>query len=87
MDKEEKILDLLEILAVDMKEVKEKLDKKVDKLDIVEFENRVMDRFGTLFDGHTQVDSKIDRVENTVNDIANKVNNQEVEIRVLKAVK
>jgi len=52
--------------AGDMEEVKEKLDQKADKTDIVRLENELDLKIKALFDGHQQLQDQLNRIEDKV---------------------
>lgn len=53
----------LNTLTADMEIVKEKLDQKADKTDIIRLENKIMSKIDALFDGYAQNSAKLDRIE------------------------
>lgn len=69
-------------LMNEMKEV-----KKITIKTNMKIEHDIEPKVKSLFDGNKQLNDKIDRIENQVNLIDKKIDNQEVEIKVLKAVK
>ena len=100
MANEDKMFEMMEKLYSEMTSRFDTVEQKFQKAnsdmqqgflkvnsDAARLENNFDTKISALFDGYKQTDSKIDRLETTVNEIAQKVDNQEVEIRVLKAVK
>lgn len=73
-------------LSSQIQQVETQIQQVETKIEM-KIENEVSNKISVLFDGYTQLNQKTDRIEKTVNEIAEKVNNQEVEIRVLKAIK
>ena len=99
---EDKTFNLVEKLYVEMqtgfkkvyedmnggfREVHAKLDQKADKTDIVRLENELHTNTSALFDGYSQLNDKFDRIEGTVNTLVEKVDNQKLEIKVVKNVR
>lgn len=89
MASEDKTFELMEKMYVEVQKGFENVNNRMDKVEQnqARLENKFDTKITALFDGYSQLNEKTDRIEYTVNDIAQKVNNQEVEIRVLKAVK
>ncbi|MFZ5986733.1 MAG: hypothetical protein ACOYWZ_06380 [Bacillota bacterium] len=62
-------------------------DLKGIKGDIVRLENKIDTNSKALFDGYKQTYEKVIDVENAVKDLSQKVEKQEVEIKVIKGGK
>ncbi len=67
---EDKVFDLIEKIYAEMKQqfeiVNKKLDEKVDKTDIVRFENDLAPKIEALFDGYKQNTETLNRIEKEV---------------------
>ena len=87
---EDKIFDLISKMYSDMNskldEVNKKLDMKADKNDIVKIEDKLENNSKALFDGYKQAYEKMTDIEKQLGNISSKVENQDVEIRVIKNV-
>lgn len=77
----------LETVDKRLETVDKKLDSKADKHDIVRLEDKMTNDSKALFDGYTQTFEKIAVVEKKVEDLATKIEKQDVEIRVIKGGK
>lgn len=64
--------------------VERELAKKADKLDIIRLENKQDNDAKALYDGYIQNHEKLIEVEKKIDDIALKVEKQDVEITVIK---
>ncbi|HOJ10538.1 MAG TPA: hypothetical protein PK733_08090 [Clostridiales bacterium] len=64
-----------------------KLDTKADKHDIIRLENKMHNDISALYDGYKQTYEKIEILEKKVDGISDKVEKQEVEIKVIKGGK
>lgn len=53
------------------------------KQDIIRMENKMDNKFGALFDGHTQQGEGLQRVENKVDQLADNYERQDVKIEVI----
>ena len=67
-------------------EINKKLDKKADKDDIVRLEYKLENKTKALFDGYTQTYEKLTDIEKRLEVISNKVEKQDIEIRVIKNI-
>lgn len=67
-------------------ELNKKLDKKVDKDDIVRIEDKLENKTKALFDGYTQTYEKLTDIEKKLEYISNKVEKQDIEIRIIKNI-
>jgi len=67
-------------------EINKKLDKKADKDDIVRLEDKLENKTKALFDGYTQTYEKLTDIEKRLEIISNKVEKQDIEIRVIKNI-
>jgi hypothetical protein len=67
--------------------IDQKLDEKVDKSDIVPIETNLDSNSKALFDEYKQTFEKLIAVEEKVDSIYEKVEKQDVEIRVIKGGK
>jgi len=87
---EDKIFDLMGKMYTEMNlkfdEVNSKLDKKADKNDIVRLEEKLENKTKALFDGYTQTYEKLTDIEKRLEVISNKVEKQDIEIRVIKNI-
>ena len=90
---EDKSFELIEKLYTEMQkgfnnlgaEIKE-VRQEVVKTNIY-IEQKIEPKLSVLFDGNTQTNDKLDRIENTVNSLVEKVENQELEIKVVRNIK
>ncbi|WP_017756457.1 hypothetical protein [Calidifontibacillus oryziterrae] len=93
---EQKAFDLLEKMYVEMQEIKSnmatkqdlaKVEDKVDKLEqtLILFENKTDANQKALFDGYTQTYEKLSTLEVKIERIEQKIEKQDVEIRVIKS--
>lgn len=100
MVNEDKTFELVEKLYIEMQTGFKKVDKRFEDVDakmengfqkvnghIVRLENKLDANLKVLFDGQQQLNDKVDRIEGTVQDISNRLDKQEVEIKVIRAVK
>jgi hypothetical protein len=67
-------------------EINKKLDMKADKSGIVRIEDKLEDNSKVLFDGYKQTYEKLTDIEKKVVEISDKIQKQDVEIRVIKNV-
>jgi hypothetical protein len=67
-------------------EINIKLDKKADKTDIVRLEDKLENKTKALFDGYTLTYEKLTVIEKKLEDLSTKVDNQDIEIRVIKNI-
>ncbi len=88
---EDKVFGLLEKMYVEMKEMKSNMATKKDldntRQDLARLEDKMDNHFKALYDGYKQNTEKLCEVEVKVNDLNNKVEGQEVEVRVIKGGK
>ena len=66
------------------KEVNEKLDQKADKSDIARIEYEHGKKIDAALDGYHQVYEKLQEHDQRFDDLENKLQKQDVEIRVIK---
>lgn len=88
---DEKIFDLLEKMYIEMQNMKENMATKQDMAEIkenmVRFENKVDENLKALYDGYKQSIEKITEIEEKLDKLTYKVENQEITLQVLKSVK
>lgn len=60
-----------------------KADVKSVKQDIVRLENKMDEKFGALFDGHTQHEDRLERLETKVDKVIDNYDRQDVKIEVI----
>ncbi len=93
---EEKVFNMLEIMYNEMNkrfdEVNTGIGKNREEItknrtSIVELENKLGGKIDALFDGYNQNTQAINRLETKFDALAEKVDKQEVEIRVIKGAK
>lgn len=87
---EDKLFELITKMYADMNskfdEINKKLDMKADKSGIVRIEDKLEDNSKVLFDGYKQTYEKLTDIEKKVVEISDKIQKQDVEIRVIKNV-
>ncbi len=86
---EEKIFKLIESMYGEMKQGFTNLENKIEdnRKAIVGLENRLGGKIDALFDGYKQNTEAINRLETKFDALSEKVDKQEVEIRVIKGAK
>lgn len=88
---EDKTFELLTKLYSEMteqlKEINRKLDQKADKSDIVRQENELNPKVALALEGYEAVCEKLTTLEEKIDNLAGKVENQDVQITVLKKAK
>lgn len=89
----EKLFDLIEKMYADLKGSQEKMytDLKTEIVSnrqaIVRLENNMMDRTGALFDGYKTNTEAINRLEDKIDTLSSKVENNELQIQVIQGGK
>ena len=92
----EKLFELMEKMYSEMKQGFTKVDTRLDGMDsrlsnvektVTKIEVEQGKKLQALFDGYKQNTDILERLENKVDEIEQKVQTQEVEVRVLKNVK
>ncbi len=90
---DDKMFDLLEKMYIEMQELKQDMATKQDisnmatRQDIVRLEDKMDMNFKALYDGYTLTYEKLSALEDKVDNLSIKVENQNVEIKVIKAAK
>ena len=88
---EEKLFELMTKMYSDITSrldtIDKKLDEKADKRDIARMENKVDNDSKSLFDGYKQTYEKLNTLEFKVDGISQKLEKQDVELKVLKGGK
>ncbi|MEM5816608.1 MAG: hypothetical protein AAGU16_01920 [Desulfitobacterium hafniense] len=90
---DDKMFDLLEKMYIEMQELKQDMATKQDisnmatRQDIVRLEDKMDINFKALYDGYTLTYEKLSALEDKVDKLSIKVENQNVEIKVIKAAK
>jgi predicted nucleic acid-binding Zn-ribbon protein len=100
---EEKIFNLIESMYSEMNKRFEQMNKKFEQIDekfehvdkrfdevntkIAGLENKLGEKIDALFDGYIQNTEAINRLETKLDALAERVDKQEVEIRVIKGAK
>lgn len=74
-------------ITVRLDSMDKKLDGKSDKSDIVRIENKLDADSKALFDGYKQTYEKLGVLETKVDSISQKIEKQDVELKVLKGGK
>jgi hypothetical protein len=74
-------------LTTKLDSINDKLDGKAGKEDIVRIENIFDDNSRSLFDGYKMTYEKLGIIEEKVDEISQKVERQDVEIKVIKGSK
>lgn len=80
----EQLFEFMTKMYSEMQEMKENM---ATKHDIIRLEDKMDTNHEALYDGYKQTYEKLTILENKVNEIDNKVEKQDVEIRVIKGVK
>jgi len=89
---EDKVFELLEKMYEEMQEGFIKNDKKITDLEkkmehkFIDLENKVEQNITVLHDGYKQTYEKLTSIENKIENLSNKVEKQDVEIRVVKNI-
>lgn len=81
---DEKVFDLLEKMYVELQKMKATM---ATKNDIVKLEVKMEDNFKALYDGYAQNTEKITEMREKLDNLTDKVDNQEIKLQVLKSVK
>lgn len=99
---DDKMFALLEKMYIEMQELKQDMATKQDisnmatkqdisnmatRQDIVRLEDKMDTNFKALYDGYTLTYEKLSALEDKVDKLSIKVENQNVEIKVIKAAK
>jgi len=88
---EDRTFELLSQLYSDMTkqflEINHKLDQKADKNDIVRIENEFNPKSEALFDGYKQLSEGQEKILNSIQSLELKMDNQDVQITVLRKAK
>lgn len=92
---DEKILNLLETMYADLtsrmdnmeNDLKDLRENAATKHDIVRLENKMDTNHKALYDGYKLTYEKVESLEEKVINIEGKVEQQDVEIRVIRSVK
>ncbi len=90
---DDKLFDLLEKMYSEMKTGFSKTNERLEKIEnsIVKIESKldseISSKIESLFDGYKQNTEIANRIETKLGDLADKVEKQEVEIRVVKGAK
>lgn len=88
---EDKIFEFMEKMYSEingqLKEINRKLDLKADKTDIVRLENDLKPKTELALEGYHDVSEKLTRIEDKLDNLAAKVESQDVQITVLKGGK
>jgi predicted RNase H-like nuclease (RuvC/YqgF family) len=88
MDKKIETMDKkIETMDKKIETMDKKLDEKADKKDIVRLETKLYNDTKALHDGYVQTYEKLTVVEQKVDEIALKVEKQDIEIKVIKGGK
>lgn len=68
MNNEEKILNLLEKVYIELQDTKKGLTERIDRVEntVVRIENEHGQKLNALFDGYKQNSDKLDRIESEV---------------------
>ncbi len=74
-------------ITVRLDSMDKKLDEKSDKSDITRIENKLDTDSKALFDGYKQAYEKLEVLETKVSSISQKIEKQDVELKVLKGGK
>ena len=82
-------LNKLDSFKIEIKQEFDKMDTKTDSLNksIIRLENTQKEKYSALFDGHTQTNIILKRLESKIDAVDKKVDNQEVVVKYLKRVK
>lgn len=85
---DEKIYDLLEKLYIEMQEmrIETKEDIILTRQDIVRLENKMDINFKVLYDGYQQGIEGINELRDKLDNLTDRVENQEIKLQVLKSV-
>ena len=88
---EEKTFELMEEMYSDIKgeltDIKQILNKKADKTDIVRIENEHGKKLEALFDGYKQLTEGQEEIKSQLTELSSKVEKQDIQITVLKGSK
>jgi len=88
---EDKVLDLIEKMYMEMQEIKDGLShasQSISKTNqsMVRLEDKMDTNFKALFDGYAQTYEKLVTLEDKVEQINNKVDRQDVRIEAIKGI-
>lgn len=81
---DDKVYELLEKLYIGMQDMKERMSTKQD---IVRLENKMDINFKALYDGYQQSIEGINNLREKIDKLADRVENQEIKLQVLRSVK
>ncbi len=88
---EEKMFELIEKMYAEMNEqfknVNKKLDEKANKKDIAVIENTVLPKTQIALEGYQAVFEKLQEHDKRFDELSEKIEKQDLEIKVVKAVK
>jgi hypothetical protein len=81
---DDKVYDLLEKMYIEMQEMKVTM---ATKQDIVRLENKMDINHKALYDGYKQSIEGITEAKDKLNKLTDRVENQEIQLKILKSVK
>ncbi len=90
---ENKTFELLTKMYSEMQSGFSRLDKKIDdkidvvRKDIVRLENKMDENHKALYDGYKQNSEAITEIREDIKELKSRVENQEIELRVIRNVK
>jgi len=80
---EEKIFDLLEKLFIQQNEMKEDLQGQISKLEL-KVEHQISNKIDALFEFRDMTNESLERIENKIDILHEKVDNHELRIKVIE---
>lgn len=85
---DDKIFELLTKMYSEMKEGFKAVDERLGKLEAgqIRLEDKLENNSKALFDGYKQTYEKIADLDNNIKELSNRIEKQDVEIRVIKNV-